>query len=97
MNKNELITSLRDVTGVNEDDVENVIDALAWTIVDRAHAGESITIAGFLKIEVVEKAERQGRNPQTGETITLAPKRAVRIKPTGVYAQRIEGKRPNEL
>lgn len=44
-------------------------------------AGDSIKIPGFLSIEVVERAERQGRNPRTGEALTIPAGRAVKVTP----------------
>ena len=43
--------------------------------------GEDITFIGFGKFEVAERAARTGRNPQTGEEITIEAKKVVKFKP----------------
>ena len=44
-------------------------------------AGEDITLVGFGTFSTGERAARQGRNPQTGETISIAAKKVVKFKP----------------
>ena len=43
--------------------------------------GEKVSFAGFGTFEVVERAERQGRNPKTNQTITIAACKAPKFKP----------------
>jgi len=43
--------------------------------------GEDVTLVGFGTFAVGERAERSGRNPQTGEAITIAAKNVVKFKP----------------
>jgi integration host factor subunit alpha len=46
--------------------------------------GEKLKIAGFGNFEVKQKADRRGRNPQTGETITIEARRILTFKPSNV-------------
>jgi integration host factor subunit alpha len=55
--------------------------------------GEDILISGFGKFCVKKKAERNGRNPQTGETLKLGPRRVVTFTCSGVLKKKINGKR----
>jgi DNA-binding protein HU-beta len=48
------------------------LDALIKTVENTLKAGDSITLVGFGSFEVKDRAERSGRNPQSGETITIA-------------------------
>jgi integration host factor subunit alpha len=47
-------------------------------------AGEDIKIAGFGKFKVKQKKDRRGRNPQTGEAITIEARRILSFKPSAL-------------
>jgi len=51
--------------------------------------GENLKISGFGNFEVKQKADRRGRNPQTGETITIEARRVLTFKPSGVLRDAI--------
>jgi len=51
--------------------------------------GEKLKIAGFGNFEIKQKADRKGRNPQTGETITIEARRILSFKPSMVLRQSI--------
>lgn len=51
--------------------------------------GEILKISGFGNFVVKEKNDRRGRNPQTGETITINARRILTFKPSGVLKSRI--------
>lgn len=58
-----------------------VLTHLERVISDALAEGRVVSLSGFLRFEAVNKPERQGRNPQTGEAITIPAKRVVRVKP----------------
>ena len=80
MNKNELIASIADKTELKKSDVEKVIKAFTETVTDELKNGEKIQLVGFGTFEVTEKAAREGRNPQTGETMKIAACKAPKFK-----------------
>ena len=51
---------------------KKILDSALAAVAAAARAGEEVTLAGFGRFKVTERAERQGRNPATGETITIA-------------------------
>ena len=63
-------------------EVERIVDVLFETIKESMKKEEQIIIKEFGKFEVVEKAGRVGRNPQTGEQIMIKPKKVVKFKPS---------------
>lgn len=63
-------------------EVERIVDVLFETIKESMKNEEQIVIKEFGRFEVVEKAERVGRNPQTGEQIMIKPKKVVKFKPS---------------
>lgn len=69
----------------SQDLVESVFDLLKTTL----ESGENVKIAGFGKFEVKQKKDRRGRNPQTGETITIEARRILSFKPSGVLKDQI--------
>ncbi len=56
--------------------------------------GEKLKIAGFGNFEVKQKADRRGRNPQTGEAITIEARRILTFKPSAVLKSAINGTKP---
>lgn len=61
-------------------EVERIVDVLFETIKESMKNEEQIVIKEFGRFEVVEKAGRVGRNPQTGEQIMIKPKKVVKFK-----------------
>ncbi|MBE9521588.1 MAG: integration host factor subunit alpha [Proteobacteria bacterium] len=60
-----------------------VVDSLFELIKDSLENGKDVLISGFGKFSVKEKRERRGRNPQTGEPITLSSRKIVTFKYSG--------------
>ena len=61
--------------------IEKVFDTLVETLKN----GENATLLGFGSFTVVERPERQGVNPKTGEKITLAAKKVIKFKPSSRF------------
>ena len=80
MNKTELITAIADKTGLSKKDAEKALKAFTETVTAELTAGEKVQIVGFGTFEVSERAAREGRNPHTGETLSIAASKAPRFK-----------------
>ena len=61
-------------------DAERKLDAFLGTVEEVLNEGEEVNFIGWGKFEVVARAERKGRNPKTGEEITIPAKKAVKFK-----------------
>lgn len=73
MNKVELVKSATaKIEGATQKDMAIALDAFLESIKEELGKGGKVTLVGFGNFEVVERAERQGRNPKTGETMTIA-------------------------
>ena len=72
MNTADLIERVAGEHGVAKDHTKKILDSAFAAIFAAASAGEEVTLAGFGRFKVTDRAERQGRNPATGETITIA-------------------------
>ncbi len=67
--------------------VEDVFAVMKNTLA----SGENLKISGFGNFEVNQKHDRRGRNPQTGETMTITARKVLTFKPSGVLKQAING------
>ena len=79
MNKSELVSAVADKSGQPKNVVEQVIGVLGDVIGDAVVSGDKVTVPGLLTAERVERSERQGRNPQTGESMTIAASSGVKL------------------
>jgi DNA-binding protein HU-beta len=74
MNKGELVDAIWEKAGVSKSKADAILAALADTIVTTVGIGEKVTLAGFGSFEKRDRAAREGRNPKTGESITIGPR-----------------------
>ena len=72
MNKNELISAVVEATGVSKKDADAVIKATFDTITDAMVSGDKVQLIGFGTFETRMRGERTGKNPRTGEVVTIA-------------------------
>ncbi|MFI3215592.1 MAG: HU family DNA-binding protein [Methylococcales bacterium] len=81
MNKSELITAIAEHANLTKADTSRALDGLLKTIETTLASGNSVALVGFGSFEVKARAERKGRNPQTGEEITIAAAKIPSFKP----------------
>ena len=81
MNKSELINAIAEQGNLSKADAGRSLDTLIKTIETTLKAGDSITLVGFGTFAVKDRAERTGRNPQTGQEITIAAAKVPSFKP----------------
>lgn len=80
MNKLELIKEVSGRAGLTQVVTKDVVDAVLEVITEELIKGEKVAIAGFGTFEVKERAERMGRNPQSGEAMLIASSKNVKFK-----------------
>lgn len=80
MNKVELIGAVASKSEISKKDVEKVINAFTNVVADALVDGDKVQLVGFGTFEVTKRAERQGRNPATGEAITIAASKSPKFK-----------------
>lgn len=71
MNKTELIAAVAEKTDLSKKDADAAVSAVLGAITDVLKAGDKIQLVGFGTFEVRNRAAKQGRNPRTGETMTV--------------------------
>lgn len=80
MNKAELTNKIAEKTGVSSTDVDKVLTGLFESIVDHVRVSDDkINITGWISFQQNTRSAREGRNPQTGETMQIAEKKVIKI------------------
>lgn len=80
MHKNELVKEIASQTGHSQKTVNEILSGFQTVVTQTLATGESVIMTGFGSFSVTERAERAGRNPVTGEALTIAAHKAVRFK-----------------
>jgi DNA-binding protein HU-beta len=80
MNRSELVDIVASKSGFRRGDAEKVVDSLLTAITDALTRGDEVRLTGFGAFTVATRAARQARNPQTGETVTVAASRQPKFK-----------------
>jgi DNA-binding protein HU-beta len=91
MNQSDLITRVSDQTGMARGETGKVIAAVIDGITEALRKGEDVRLAGFGSFSVVERREREGRNPRTGETVRIAASKAARFSPAKTIKEALKG------
>lgn len=80
MNKAELIELVSSKSGLTKSDASNAVEAVFDGIQQTLQNGDSVTLVGFGTFSVGDRAARTGRNPRTGEPITIPASRTPKFK-----------------
>ncbi len=80
MNKAELVSAIADKAELSKKDAESALKAFTDVVTEELQKGEKIQLVGFGTFEVSERAARTGRNPQTGEEMTIPASKAPKFK-----------------
>ncbi len=81
MNKAELIDAVAEAADISKASAANALDAVINSITNALKNGETVSLVGFGTFSVKERAARTGRNPRTGEEITIAAAKVPGFKP----------------
>lgn len=80
MNKTELVAAMAAKAELSKKDSEKALKAFMETVSEQLKKGEKIQLVGFGTFEVVKRAARTGKNPQTGKAIKIAASKAPKFK-----------------
>lgn len=81
MTKTELIDRIATSTGAPKNQVEKIVNDFTAVITTALKEGDTVNLIGFGAFAVSERKERAGRNPKSGEAITIAARKAVTFRP----------------
>ncbi|MCK4910196.1 MAG: integration host factor subunit alpha [Thermodesulfovibrionales bacterium] len=90
MTKADLVEIVFEKVGLSKKEAQDIIEIIFDTIKQSFVEGESVKVPGFGTFNVRQKAARRGRNPQTGEELTIAPRRVLTFKASNQFKAMIE-------
>lgn len=91
MNKNELAQQVASQGGVDSGDAKKAVEAVFDVIAGELQNGGEVSISGFGKFSVSDRAARQGVNPATGEKIQIAASKAAKFSAASGLKTRLNG------
>ena len=80
MNKAELVAKMAEKSGMTKKDTEVALNSFMASVEESLVAGEKVQLVGFGTFETRERAAREGRNPQTGETMEIKASKTPKFK-----------------
>ena len=81
MNKGDLINKVAESAGLTQAQAKTAVNSVFESVSDSLAGGDKVTLVGFGTFSVSHREAREGRNPATGQTITIAAKSNVKFKP----------------
>ena len=84
MTKADIFEKVSENLGLSKKESAELVEAVFSLIKSTLESGEKLKIAGFGNFEIKHKADRRGRNPQTGEAITIEARRILTFKPSNL-------------
>jgi len=81
MTKKDIVIKITDQTGIKQVDVKKVVQKTFDTIVDSLAKGEKVELRNFGVFKVKERRARTGRNPRTGQSVPVPPRKVAIFKP----------------
>jgi len=91
MSKAELVEKIADQAKLTKVDAERALKAFVSVVTASLKEGEDVALVGFGTFSIGDRAERQGRNPQTGDVITISAKKVVKFKPGKALKDEVGG------
>jgi integration host factor subunit alpha len=91
MTKADIAERIHTKLGFTKKESAELLEGVFAILKKTLSSGEKIKIAGFGNFEIKQKADRRGRNPQTGEAITIEARRILTFKPSNVLREKING------
>ena len=80
MNKNDLVAHVAEVADLSKADAGKAVDAVFDSIIDALKKGDDFRLVGFGTFAVAERAASEGRNPRTGEKISIPASKQPKFK-----------------
>ena len=91
MRKQDLVKAVAEELGKSESEAGNAVNAVFSVIEKSLSDGNDVTVSGFGSFKVVERSAREGRNPQTGEPMTISAKKAPVFRAGTQLKRAVEG------
>lgn len=89
MTKIDLVEKISEQMGVKKIEAVDLVESVLSLMKQTLETGETLKISGFGSFVVKQKKDRRGRNPQTGEAITIEARRILSFKPSNMLRDAI--------
>jgi DNA-binding protein HU-beta len=90
MTKVELVGKIASEGGITKSQAEKALDGFVSAVSDALATGDKITLVGFGTFSVGERSQREGRNPRTGEKITIPASKVVKFKAGKTLSEKVK-------
>ena len=90
MTKKDIVLKITDMTGIKQVDVKTIVQKTFDVIVDSLVRNEKVELRNFGVFKIKERKARFGRNPRTGESVPVPPRKVVVFKPGLEMKQKIK-------
>jgi integration host factor subunit alpha len=91
MTKADIIARIYEKVGFSKKEATDIVEATFELIKSRLEKGEKVKVSGFGNFVLHNKHPRKGRNPQTGEVITIVGRKVLTFKPSQSLKKSIDG------
>jgi len=91
LTRDDIVEAVAEQVGFSKKQSVELVETLLELIKKTLESGEDVLVSGFGKFRVREKKERKGRNPATGGTMMMRPRRVVTFKWSGKLRRRLNG------
>ena len=92
MTKADIVESIFEKVGFSKKDVTEVVEFVFETIKDSLEKGDNVKVSGFGNFVIRQKRARRGRNPQTGEALTITARKVLTFKPSHILKDAVNAK-----
>jgi integration host factor subunit alpha len=92
MTKTDIAERIQANTGLTKKESDEMMESVFSVMKSTLESGETLKISGFGSFIVKQKADRRGRNPQTGEAITIEARRVLTFKVSNLLRQAVNNK-----
>ena len=90
MTKKDIVLKITDMTGIKQVDVKKIVQKTFDVIIDSLYKNEKVELRNFGVFKLKERKARFGRNPRTGQSVPVPPRKVVVFKPGLEMKQKIK-------
>ncbi len=84
MTKVDIVERISNSTNISKKDAAHLLEEVFSIMKSTLETGENVKLAGFGNFEIKQKKDRKGRNPQTGEEMTITARKILTFKPSAI-------------
>ena len=90
MTKKDIVLKITDATGIKQVDVKKIVQKTFDVIIDALMQGDKVELRNFGVFKIKERRARFGRNPRTGQSVPVPPRKVVVFKSGSEMKQKVK-------